>query len=148
MKSLLLLLLCAAPAAAQVNRSVTGVITESTSAAAAGAQVPLTLIDTGVTTRTVTNTARVYRFPSAPIGRYELRVSPPGFQTFVRQSIVVETHQSVRVDATLELGAMQESVTVTADDDDFGRITGPGAARIIQPGFRVDFRSPSCPTFA
>jgi Carboxypeptidase regulatory-like domain/TonB dependent receptor len=115
MKSLLLLLVCAAPALAQVNGSVTGVITDSTSAVVTGAQVALTFIDTGVIIRTVTNEAGVYRFPSAPIGRYELRVSAPGFKTFVQQPIVVETNQSVRVDAALELGATQESVTVTAE---------------------------------
>ena len=47
-------------------------------------------------------------------GRYELRVTAPGFKTFV-QPIVVETSQTVRADAAMELGATQENVTVTGE---------------------------------
>lgn len=120
MKNLLALVLtlaavCVAPASAQVNGSVTGVVSDSTKAVIASAQVSLTFIETGVVSRTVTNEAGVYRFASAPIGRYELRVAAPGFKTFVQQPIVVETSQTVRLDATLELGATQESVTVVGD---------------------------------
>src|ERR1051326_4193576 len=114
MKSLLrcvLFALCTIPAAAQINGAVTGVVIDSTKAVVINAEVTLTLLDTGLVSRTLSNEAGVYRFASVRIGRYELRVTAPGFKSFVQQPIIVETSQTVRVDAQLELGATQESVT-------------------------------------
>jgi hypothetical protein len=126
----LCLTICALPAAAQVNGAVTGVVTDATQAVITNAEVALTFIETGLVTRARTNEAGIYRFPSARIGRYELRVTSPGFKTYVKQPIVVETSQTVRADATLELGATQENVTVTAEAVTLDRETSAVSTQI------------------
>ena len=49
-----------------------------------------------------------------PIGAYEVSVSVPGFKKFVRRGITVETAQTLRIDVSLQVGAVSESVTVEA----------------------------------
>jgi Carboxypeptidase regulatory-like domain len=133
MKSLLrcgLFALYTLPAAAQINGAVTGVIMDSSKAVVTNAEVALTFRDTGLVSRTLSNEAGVYRFASVPIGHYELRVTAPGFKSFVQQPIVVETSQTVRVDAQLELGATQESVTVSAETVSLDRETSAISTQI------------------
>jgi hypothetical protein len=48
-----------------------------------------------------------------PAGTYEVSVTLPGFKKFVRQGLTVAVAQTIRIDATLEVGNASESVTVT-----------------------------------
>jgi len=96
-----------------LNGSVTGVVTDASGAAVPKAEVVLSLADTGLVSRTTTNDSGIYRFPSAAIGVYELSISAGGFKKYLRTGIVLETAQTVRVDASLEIGTTQESVTVS-----------------------------------
>ena len=66
-------------------------------------------------TKTQTNEAGVYYFPSLNLGPYEETVDAPGFKAVLHQGLVVETANVVRVDTTLELGTVGEKVTVTAE---------------------------------
>jgi hypothetical protein len=100
---------------AQGSGSVTGVVTDPTGAVVPAAPVKLTNIATAVVSNTTTNGAGVYTFPAQPIGAYELRVESAGFKTRVQTNIIVETGQTARLDVTLEVGAAQESVRVTAE---------------------------------
>ena len=50
-----------------------------------------------------------------PAGTYQLTITVPGFKKFVRAGLVVEVAATLRVDATLEVGAATESVTVTGE---------------------------------
>jgi hypothetical protein len=112
----LLLSALLAPAYGQrfLDGSVTGVVTDRSQAIIIGAAVDLRNLSTGVVTTSVSNDAGVFNFPSTPIGTYELRVSKDGFKAYVASNITVETSQTVRIDAALDIGSTQESVTVTA----------------------------------
>lgn len=111
-----LLLLAARPIHAQsLNGAITGVVTDSTDALIPAARVEAVHASTGVATQSTANQAGVFRLPSLPIGSYEIRVTAPGFKAWVQTGIVIETAQTVRVDARLEVGAAQESVTVSAE---------------------------------
>ena len=46
-------------------------------------------------------------------GVYELRVEAPGFLTHIRKGIILRIGEVPRVDVTMELGSVSESVTVT-----------------------------------
>ena len=56
-----------------------------------------------------------YAFPNVAAGTYRVDVTLPGFQSFRAQDIAVRLNASVRVDAKLNVGALSESVLVSAD---------------------------------
>src|SRR5262245_11216517 len=79
--------------------------------------VTVTVINeaTTVPRDTVTNAAGEYNFPALPPAVYSIKTSLPGYKTFERQGIRIATQQFVTLDLTLELGAIEETITVSAD---------------------------------
>jgi outer membrane receptor protein involved in Fe transport len=66
--------------------------------------------------RTVTtNETGGYDIPTVPTGTYEVKVSMAGFKTFTQTDIPALVNDSTRVNVTLELGELTETVTVAAD---------------------------------
>lgn len=61
----------------------------------------------------VTEADGQYRFPALPGGRYTLTFELPGFQTVVRENIVLALGQTLNVDAALQVAALEETITVT-----------------------------------
>ncbi len=78
--------------------------------------VTVTLVNdaNGVSRETVTNGVGEYAFPAVDPGSYTLKASVPGYKTFSRKGIQIGTQQFIAVDIPLELGAIEESITVTA----------------------------------
>src|SRR5262245_1612926 len=104
----------AAGATAQVlYGSLVGNVTDETGAALPGATVVATQKETNLTREVVTNTAGAYSIPNIPSGTYAVTVKLTGFQTFTTGSVTV-TNRDVRVDASLRIGSIAESVTVSA----------------------------------
>ncbi len=62
-----------------------------------------------------TDTSGVYRIPGLTAGTYTVRVSLPGFQTIVREDILVRQGQTVNVDIALKVSALTEAVTVKGE---------------------------------
>src|SRR5262245_55651176 len=111
----LLLLAWSAPAAAQVlYGSIVGTVTDSENLAVPGATVTITHAETNQSRETTTNETGNYLFPNVAAGTYSVEVTLPGFQTFRAQDIAVRLNTAVRVDAKLSVGAIQESVNVSA----------------------------------
>ncbi len=79
-----------------------------------GVAVTLVNQSTGATRDTVTNGIGEYSFPAIDPGPYTLRASVPGYRTYENKSVVVTTTASLDVPITMEVGALQENVTVTA----------------------------------
>lgn len=102
-------------AAAQALGSITGLVTDSTGALIPGADVEAIHTQTGVSSKTQTNSAGVYRFASLPIGSYDIRMSVAGFKAWTQSGVLLETDRTARIDASMEVGATQESVTVAAE---------------------------------
>jgi hypothetical protein len=109
---ILLLLTFTAEALAQ-NAQLTGIITDSNSALIAGARLTLTNVDTSVTRRAVTNKVGYYSIPFVPPGNYQLNVLAVGFKPVTRNNLTLNVDQAARIDFTLELGALTESVDIT-----------------------------------
>jgi hypothetical protein len=70
---------------------------------------------TNATYRTASSSAGQYTMPNLPVGPYELTFEVPGFKTLVRRGVEVRATGVLRVDVTLEVGAVTESVRVTAE---------------------------------
>jgi hypothetical protein len=87
-----------------------------------GAGVPdsaLTLINTATSAVRQTNSTSdgFYSFPSLPPGFYNLKTEHPGFKTSTSNNIEVQVQQTVRLDLTLQVGQVNESVEVSAAAD-------------------------------
>jgi hypothetical protein len=95
--------------------SIVGTVTDSADLAVPGATVTITHVETNQARETTSNETGGYTFPNVAAGTYNVEVTLPGFQTFRAQDIVVRLNTAVRVDARLTVGALQESVLVSAD---------------------------------
>jgi hypothetical protein len=102
------------PASAQeVRASITGIVTDSTGAAVAGATVIVTSATSNVALETRTNVGGNYTTPFLNPGSYRLTVQFAGFKQYVRENIVLQTQDRARVDVSLTIGEVSESVTVS-----------------------------------
>jgi hypothetical protein len=110
---LVMALLCASQVRAQLLQgTIDGNVTDPSQAAVAGAKVTATDEQTNATRDTFTNTAGGYTLPTLPPGTYSIRVALPGFQTYTLTGVVVVVNSVTRVDITLQVGQVSESVTV------------------------------------
>ena len=111
-----ILFLCAGSMAlAQAGRgSVSGLITDPAGAVVAGAKVVLLNDATGVTQRTVTSSGGLYTFISLNPGVYQVTASQKGFKNVAQDKVTVTVDQVTEVNITLEVGAITETLTVTA----------------------------------
>ena len=111
----LLLLVSVALQAQQANNAIlVGVISDSTGAFLPGATVTATHVATNTSVDILTDERGQYRTPPLRIGDYELTVRLDGFRTFVRRGVVLNIGDVRNVDATLDIGAIAETVTVDA----------------------------------
>ena len=62
----------------------------------------------------VTNTDGQYRFEGLSIGIYTFRFTLQGFKTVSRENVRVEVGRTIDVDGTLEIGTVEETLTVSA----------------------------------
>src|SRR5229473_1832163 len=60
--------------------TVSGLVTDRTGGAVAGAEVRLQSVERGTVTTTTTNTAGIYIFPSIHPGQYQISVQKQGFK--------------------------------------------------------------------
>lgn len=105
----------AAAVFAQSDRgTITGTVVDQTDAAVPGAAVTAKSSQTGLTYQTTTTVTGNYTLASLQAGSYELSIEAAGFKRLTQTGLTVQVAQTVRVDATLQIGASAESVTVDA----------------------------------
>lgn len=115
---ILLMALVGAPAAfAQAGSTgrVSGTVVDQTGAVIPEATVTLINIETSETREVGTNDLGDFVFSLLPPGRYELRVSAPGFQTVVVKDVVVKITQTTTLTVQLPVALETEVMTVTAE---------------------------------
>ncbi|HLV86854.1 MAG TPA: carboxypeptidase regulatory-like domain-containing protein [Candidatus Sulfotelmatobacter sp.] len=109
-------ILGAQTATAQANRaSITGTVTDTSGANVPGVQVTATNTATGVAAKTESNQDGIYVIPNLFPGQYSVQFKRDGFETVIHPTITLESTQAARIDASLKVGAVTESVTVTTD---------------------------------
>jgi hypothetical protein len=92
--------------------TITGTVADPAGAVVAGASIEATNIETGGVYPSQTTSTGNYTIAQLPAGTYQVSVNVPGFKKYVRQGIVVQVAQVLRVDVGLEVGSAAESVTV------------------------------------
>jgi len=111
--SLLLLPFLSSLTLAQPGRgSISGLVTDQTSAIVPGAKVVAEENSTGVKRSTVTTGSGLYSFISLAPGIYQVTAEAKGFQTVVQKNITVTVDQVSAVNITLPVGAVSEVITV------------------------------------
>jgi hypothetical protein len=101
---------------AQLNRgSLTGTVTDPTGAVVPGVKITIQNTATNATYETESNAAGQYTMPNLPTGPYQLTFSAPGLKQFVRSGVTLGATEVLRVDATLEVGAVTERIEITAE---------------------------------
>lgn len=109
------LCLLAAPVFSQdVRARVQGLVTDSSQAVVAGAEVVLLNEGTNVTATTKSNNNGQYLFDFVIAGNYSITVELQGFRKFVQRNILVQSRGDVTVDARLDVGSTSDAVTVEA----------------------------------
>src|SRR5215475_1245155 len=97
----LMVFLSVAPAMAQTQASISGVIHDPTGAVIPGVTVTVTNPATNFVRTAVSNEAGVYNFPSLQPGRYNIKVELPGFRTITQNDVELQVQFAARIDFTL-----------------------------------------------
>lgn len=125
-------ILFAAPAWGQTRlASIEGRVVDETGAALPG--VTITATSPALQVPEVVNVSGpdgAYRLPELPIGEYRLSFELAGFRTFVRSGVVLTVGFVARVDGTLSVGALEETVTVSGESPVVDSVTTRGGATI------------------
>jgi hypothetical protein len=90
-----------------------GVVRDSTAASLPGASVSVVNQGTGLSREAVTDVSGEFAFTALPSGRYTLRIELQGFKTYVNDSLELLGGQTVRQTFTIEVGQLEETVTVS-----------------------------------
>jgi len=100
---------------AQVTGTILGSVQDESGAAVPAAAVSANNTLTGEIRRASTDEAGNYILTALPVGQYRVEIRHDGFKSFVATGIGLEVNQNIRIDARLAVGAVVESVEVTAD---------------------------------
>lgn len=110
------LVLSSSLAMAQVaSGSLSGTVTDVNGASVPGAKLVATGGQTGVKIEATSSEAGLYVFPSLPPSGYTLAVEKAGFKKLTRTGIAIRQAQRLDLNVTLEVGDVQQSIEVTAD---------------------------------
>ena len=94
--------------------TISGVVSDAQNAVIVGAEVAAAHTETGVNYAAKTNDSGFYVLRFLPIGEYVVAAEHTGFRRFERRGLTLTTGQSLGLDIRLEVGAITESVSVTA----------------------------------
>src|SRR6476620_2212588 len=142
-------LLAPSPAQAQaVTGTLLGNVTDSSGAGVPGATVTALEVQTNTSRTAITNEAGNYIFSSLRNGTYTVNAEIQGFKKVERPNVKVEVNTTVRVDMKLEVGQINETLTVSAespllqtDRTDTGRILESKMVSELPLTFNRNFQS-------
>ena len=112
----LFILVTASPIFCQyTNATLGGAVKDSSGGAISEARVTILNQNVGLTKIGTTLADGTFLFPALPIGAYKVTVEKPGFATYVQSGVVLAVNQTANLQVTLNVGDVQQQVTVSAD---------------------------------
>jgi hypothetical protein len=143
-----LVVVCSSVAHAQaVKGGLLGNIVDTSGGALPGVTVTVTEVNTNISYTTTTNESGNYVFANLKDGTYRVAGELAGFKRVVREGVIVDVNTTQRVDMRLEVGAVEESVTVVGaspllqtDRADTGRIIESVHLQEVPLGFNRNFQ--------
>ena len=110
-----ILAICLFPAiaVAQIsNATLVGTVTDSSGGVVVGAKVEAQNTGTHVVRSAVTNSGGNYVLPDLPAAHYSVTIRMAGFKTFTISDLELQVAQRAMVDATLQVGGVEQQITV------------------------------------
>jgi hypothetical protein len=104
--------------------TVSGRVLDKSGAAITGAEVNLTNVDTGAQSQTKTGKEGLYIFAGVVPGRYRLAAGASGFSVTVKNDLVVHVQDELAENFTLQVGSVNEVVTVSAGANNINTTDG------------------------
>lgn len=98
-----------------VNGTLLGNLTDQGGLALPGASVVITEQNTNLTRSMPTNESGFYIFSNLQDGIYRVEAELSGFKKIIRENIEVKVNTTIRVDLKLDVGNVEESVTVVGE---------------------------------
>ncbi len=95
--------------------AITGTVTDASGAVVPGVLATATNVATQVSYTATSNDLGLYSILNVPIGQYSVVFTKQGFKTYTRDGLTIAVAQVLRLDARMEVGALTEAVTVTAE---------------------------------
>lgn len=93
---------------------VAGTVKDPSGAVVKGATITLTNTATNVAITTTSTSSGTYVFENVPVGTYTLKAEAPGFRPYVLQGVEVHVQNVVTADVPLQIGKVNQAVTVTS----------------------------------
>jgi hypothetical protein len=93
--------------------AISGIVRDETGAVVPGTKVILRNLETGLLRQVVTGSNGSYSIPSLPVGGYELTAEMVGFKREVQRGINLVVGQEALLNVTLQVGGIEQQVTVT-----------------------------------
>ena len=110
-----MILACADILRADVTGSILGVVRDRTQAVVAGVRIVATNVKTNFKQETVSAADGSYQILALPAGIYKVTATASGFQQFIATDIELKVNDRLRVDVMLEVGSVQEQVSISAN---------------------------------
>jgi hypothetical protein len=99
-----------------LTANLSGVVTDTGGGVMPGATVTIKNVGTNLVKETVTGVDGAFVFPDLLAGTFDLTVNVQGFKSYEQKGIVVGATERVALRAiTLEVGALEETVSVTSE---------------------------------
>jgi len=93
---------------------ITGRVTDPSDAVISGARITVTNVATGIDRRTISNEEGYYTVPALPPGTYRMDLQMAGFTPMSRTGIILAVNQTAKIDFTMQIGTVTESLSVRA----------------------------------
>src|SRR5947209_9288378 len=77
--------------------TITGTVTDATSAVVPGVQITATNLSTGIERTVTSNSTGGYVIPALQVGTYEIKAAHAGFKTFLQKDLRLDTDTSFTV---------------------------------------------------
>ena len=114
-KQIGLILLAAMTLFGQADRgSIAGTVTDASGSAVPNVRVQVKNLSTNLLYSSVTAENGEYSFLNLPVGAYQLAATAQGFQRHEVKSVDVQVNQQSRIDISLRVGDISQTVEVTA----------------------------------
>ena len=128
-----------------INATLGGTVSDASGALIPGVTIKAVSSATGITTTVVSNEAGAYQFASIQSGTYKVSAELPGFQTQTYNSVVLGVSQQVRMNFSMQVGGLAQSVEVSVEADTLLATSSSSvpAARWA-PFVRLSFRKCRC----